>query len=78
MKTLARCAAIGCVAAAPAWSGSPFPFEHLDQLTNHLRSGGPPIDGIPAITNPGLPRRASQIEYVRERTWSSASSAAAR
>ena len=65
MKILTRCAAIGCLAAAPAWSGSPFPFEHLDQLTSHLRSGGPPIDGIPAVTNPDF-APASQIEYVRD------------
>ena len=53
MRTLTLCTAIGWFAAAPAWSGSPFPFEHLDALTGHLRSGGPPVDGIPAVTNPG-------------------------
>ena len=65
MKTLTRCATLCWLAAAPAWSGSPFPFEHLDQLTGHLRSGGPPIDGIPAVTNPDF-APASQIEYVRD------------
>ena len=65
MKTLSRCAALCWLAAAPAWPGSPFPFEHLDELTGHLLSGGPPVDGIPALTNPAF-APAPQIEYVRD------------
>ncbi len=65
MKTLTRCAILCWLAAAPAWAGAPFPFENLDQLTGHLRSGGPPIDGIPAVTNPDF-APASQIVYVRD------------
>ena len=65
MKTLARGAALCWLAAAPAWSGAPFPFEHLDELTAHLLSGGPPIDGIPALTNPDF-APAPEIEYVRD------------
>ena len=65
MKTLTRCAALCGLAAAPAWSGAPFPFDNLDELSGHLRSGGPPIDGIPAVTNPTF-APASQIEYVRD------------
>ena len=65
MKTLTRCAILCWLAAAPARAGSPFPFEHLDALTGHLRSGGPPVDGIPAVTNPDF-APASRIEYVRD------------
>ena len=64
MKPLSRCAIL-CWLAAPAWSGGPFPFEDLDALTGHLRSGGPPVDGIPAVTNPDF-GPASEIDYVAE------------
>ena len=65
MKTLSRCAALCWLAAAPAWSGAPFPSDDLDALTGHLRSGGPPVDGIPAITNPSF-APASEIDYILE------------
>ena len=62
-KSLAA-AAIFALAALPA-SGGEYLQDDVTGLTEHLFSGGPAKDGIPALTNPefGKPEDA---EYVRE------------
>ena len=61
-KSLA--AAICALAALPA-SGGEYLQDDVTGLTEHLFSGGPAKDGIPALTNPefGKPEDA---EYLRE------------
>ena len=38
----------------PVGAGILDDFEDIGQLTDHLISGGPGIDGIPAMTNPQI------------------------
>ena len=41
-------------------------YDRLDELTHHLRSGGVPRDGIPAMTNPqALRRKTRTISRIR-------------
>ena len=58
---------IGVVLLLAAGPGQAGFFDDFDitQLTNHLRSGGPPRDGIPAMTNP-LAVDPDQVDYVAD------------
>ena len=49
----------------PVGAGILDDFEDIGQLTDHLISGGPGIDGIPAMTNPEF-AALEQITYVQE------------
>jgi hypothetical protein len=49
--------------ALPATAGVFDQFEDLGQLREHLLSGGPPKDGIPAVTNPSF-TPASRVNWV--------------
>ena len=64
MKVLVGCATAGLLLPfqSLAWDYSDLTLEGLNR---HLRSGGPGIDGIPAMTNPDAVL-AHQVEYVQE------------
>jgi hypothetical protein len=53
------------LAVGPVGGGIFDDFEDIGVLTDHLLSGGPGIDGIPAVTNPQFVD-LDQIEYVQE------------
>ena len=63
-KRLAAAAALCTLAALPAAGGEYLP-DDVTGLTEHLFSGGPGKDGIPALTNPVF-GRPEEAEYVRE------------
>ena len=48
--------------AGPAGAGR---YDEPGFLTNHIRSGGPPKDGIPALTNPTFVA-PSEVRYVQD------------
>ena len=62
-KWLAGAAAL-CTLALPASGGEYLP-DDVTGLTEHLFSGGPGKDGIPALTNPVF-GRPEEADYVRE------------
>jgi len=53
---------VWALAAGPVEAGR---YDEPAFLTNHLRSGGPPKDGIPALTNP-IFVSPSEVGYVRD------------
>ncbi len=53
---------VWALAAGPVEAGR---YDEPAFLTNHLRSGGPPKDGIPALTNPTFVS-PNEVGYVRD------------
>jgi hypothetical protein len=54
------------LAALPASAGVFDQFSDIGQLTEHLLSGGPPRDGIPAMTNPEFVSAERASSWVQE------------
>lgn len=55
------------LACLPASAGVFDQFEDIGELTDHLLSGGPPRDGIPAMTNPEFVSADRASEWVGDR-----------
>ena len=54
------------LSALPASAGVFDQFSDIGELTEHLLSGGPGRDGIPAITNPKFVSADKVTNWVRE------------
>jgi hypothetical protein len=54
------------LAVLPATAGVFDQFDDIGDLTDHLLSGGPPRDGIPAMTNPDPVPAEMASFWVRE------------